>query len=54
LASYLIISKYLGPGVVSGSLETPEKKDNEIINRHLTVEESGLFMSSDHLFGYVI
>lgn len=54
LASYLIISKYLGPGVVSGSLETPEKKGNEIINRHLTVDESGLFMSSDHLFGYVI
>jgi hypothetical protein len=54
LASYLIISKYLGPGVVSGSLEKPEKNGAEIINRHLTVEESGLFMRSDHLFGYVI
>jgi hypothetical protein len=54
LASYLIITKYLGTGIVSGHLEMPERIDDKIITRQLTVEESGLFMIYEHLFGYVI
>jgi len=54
LASYIIIYKYLGPGVVSGYLEKPENNEEEIIRRQLTVEESSLFMNPEHLLGFVI
>ena len=51
LASYIIINRYLGPGVISGNLLKPEENGNEIIQRQLTVEQSELFIDTLTLMG---
>ncbi|MFK7833165.1 MAG: hypothetical protein AB8B52_07805 [Winogradskyella sp.] len=53
LASYIIINRYLGPGVISGSLLKPEDNAGEIIQRQITVEQSELFIDTLTLMGYV-
>lgn len=54
LASYIIITKYLGSGVVSGDLSVPEKNSNEIIHRQLRVEQSELFFDWENSIGFVL
>lgn len=54
LASYIIINRYLGPGVISGSLLKPENISGQIIQRQIPVERSKLFIESLTLVSYVI
>lgn len=53
LAVYIVINKYLGPGVISGSLLKPERNGNETIQREITIEQSKLFIDTLTLMGYV-
>ena len=54
LASYLIITSYLGSGVVSGYLMKPEKDDkNQILHRQLSIKQSELFLDSSNALGFV-
>ena len=52
LAAFITINRYLGPGVISGSLLKPEKNGDKIIQNVLPVEQSKLFIDASYLFGY--
>ncbi len=53
LASYILINKYLGPGVLSSDLIKPDLAPNgTIILAHIPIKQSKLFIAEDGLKGF--